>query len=57
MAEVMQEVGGDGFMFSGLITRRGVTEVTDGLVPVLRRRGLARDHYTHAHFRDNLHEF
>lgn len=57
MAEVMQEVGGDGFMFSGPITRRGVTEVTDGLVPVLRRRGLVRDHYTHAHFRDTLNEF
>ena len=48
MADVMQEVGGDGFMFSGLITRRGVTEVTDGLV----RRSCAR-----AQFRDNLLEF
>ena len=57
MAEVMQDVGGDGFMFSLPVTRRAITEVTDGLVPVLRRRGLTRDRYSHAHFRDNLHEF
>lgn len=57
MEEVMQEVGGDGFMFSGLVTRRMITEITDGLVPVLRRRGSVRDHYEHAHFHDNLHAF
>jgi FMN-dependent oxidoreductase (nitrilotriacetate monooxygenase family) len=57
MAEVMQEVGGDGFMFTGLVTRRYVAEVTDGLVPALQRRGLVRTAYEHKHFRDNLMAF
>ncbi len=39
MAEVMQEVGGDGFVFTGNLTRRYVAEVTDGLAPALQRRG------------------
>jgi len=54
MAEVMEEVGGDGFMFSGPVTRRFVAEVTDGVVPALQRRGLVRTAYEHQHFRDNL---
>ncbi len=57
MAEVMQEVGGDGFMFAGAVTRRYVAEITDGLVPALQRRGVVRSAYSHAHFRDNLLEF
>jgi FMN-dependent oxidoreductase (nitrilotriacetate monooxygenase family) len=54
MAEVMQEVGGDGFVFTGPLTRRYVAEITDGVVPILQRRGLARTAYAHRHFRDNL---
>jgi FMN-dependent oxidoreductase (nitrilotriacetate monooxygenase family) len=55
MAEVMQEVGGDGFLFSlPNVTRRLIAEVTDGLVPALQRRGLVRRGYEHAQFRDNL---
>ncbi len=55
MAEVMQEVGGDGFLFSmPNVSRRTIAEVTDGLVPVLQRRGLTRKAYEHAQFRDNL---
>ena len=54
MAEMMEEVGGDGFMFSGPVTRRFVAEVTDGVVPALQRRGLVRTAYEHQHFRDNL---
>lgn len=54
MAEVMEEVGGDGFMFSGLVTRRFVAEIADGVVPALQRRGLVRTAYEHEHFRDNL---
>jgi alkanesulfonate monooxygenase SsuD/methylene tetrahydromethanopterin reductase-like flavin-dependent oxidoreductase (luciferase family) len=54
MAEMMEEVGGDGFMFSGPVTRRYVAEITDGLVPELQRRGLVRKAYEHRHFRDNL---
>ena len=57
MAEVMEEVGGDGFMISGSINRRYVAEIADGLVPALQRRGLVRSQYSHRHLRDNLLEF
>jgi FMN-dependent oxidoreductase (nitrilotriacetate monooxygenase family) len=58
MAEIMQEVGGDGFLFAGSsVTRRDVAEVTDGLVPELQRRGLVRTEYSSVQFRDNLREF
>ncbi len=39
------------------LTRKYITEITDGLIPALQRRGLARTDYTHHHFRDNLLEF
>lgn len=57
LAELMEEAGGDGFVIAGPLTRRYIAEVTDGLVPLLQRRGLVRDGYNHAHFRDNLMEF
>jgi FMN-dependent oxidoreductase (nitrilotriacetate monooxygenase family) len=58
MGEIMEEVGGDGFLFSmPNISRRTLAEVEDGLVPALQARGLVRAAYTHAHFRDNLLEF
>jgi FMN-dependent oxidoreductase (nitrilotriacetate monooxygenase family) len=60
MDELMQEVGGDGFLItspSNQLDRRYVTEITDGLVPALQRRGVVRTGYTHEHFRDNLLEF
>ena len=58
MQDVMQEVGGDGFLlFNGDFTRRYIMEITDGLVPELKRRGLTRTGYPHKHFRDNLMEF
>lgn len=57
MAEIMQEVGGDGFMITGPVTRRYVAEITDGLVPALQKRGVVRCGYGHAQFRDNLLEF
>ncbi len=58
MAEVMQHVGGDGFLFSlPNVSRRSVAEVADGLVPALQKRGLVRTAYSHAQFRDNLLEF
>jgi alkanesulfonate monooxygenase SsuD/methylene tetrahydromethanopterin reductase-like flavin-dependent oxidoreductase (luciferase family) len=57
MGEIMEEVGGDGFMFSGPVTRRYVAEITDGIVPALQRLGLVRTVYTHRHFRDNLFAF
>lgn len=57
MAEVMQEVGGDGFVFQGNLSRRYIAEITDGLAPALQRRGLVRTAYEHDHFRDNLFAF
>lgn len=57
MVEVMQQVGGDGFVFSGPLSRRYAAEVVDGVVPALQRRGLVRRGYEHAHFRDNLFAF
>jgi FMN-dependent oxidoreductase (nitrilotriacetate monooxygenase family) len=58
MQEVMEEVGGDGFlMFNAFFDRRYVMEVCDGLVPELQRRGLTRKAYAHKHLKDNLLEF
>jgi alkanesulfonate monooxygenase SsuD/methylene tetrahydromethanopterin reductase-like flavin-dependent oxidoreductase (luciferase family) len=58
MGEVMEEAGGDGFLFSlPNVNRRTLAEVEDGLVPALQDRGLVRSAYTHRHFRDNLLEF
>ena len=58
MAEIMQEVGGDGFLiFNSYFDRRYVIEVCDGLVPELQRRGLTRKAYAHKHLKDNLLEF
>jgi FMN-dependent oxidoreductase (nitrilotriacetate monooxygenase family) len=60
MGEVMEEIGGDGFLITSpsmRLSRRYITEVTDGLVPALQRRGLARTNYTFNQFRDNLLEF
>jgi long-chain alkane monooxygenase len=54
MAGLMEEVGGDGFIFTGTVTRRYVAEITDGVVPALQKRGLARVGYRHEQFRDNL---
>lgn len=60
MAEVMEAVGGDGF----LITRPGwdltsqyIGSITDGLVPELQRLGLARTEYTQPTLRETLREF
>lgn len=58
MQEVMEEVGGDGFLiFNTYFDRRYISEVCDGLVPELQRRGLIRKAYAHRHLKDNLLEF
>ncbi len=58
MDEAMQEVGGDGFLLVlPNVSRKTVTEVTDGLIPALQQRGLVRRAYAHKQFRDNLLEF
>jgi FMN-dependent oxidoreductase (nitrilotriacetate monooxygenase family) len=60
MGEIMQGVGGDGFLISTPFqrtSRRFVNEVTEGLVPALQRRGLARTEYRSTTLRDTLKEF
>ena len=60
MEEMMDEVGGDGFLITRQnlrLTRQYISEITDSLVPALQKRGLVRTGYTHEHFRDNLLEF
>jgi alkanesulfonate monooxygenase SsuD/methylene tetrahydromethanopterin reductase-like flavin-dependent oxidoreductase (luciferase family) len=57
MGEIMDEVGGDGFLIRTMVTRKNITEITDGLAPVLRRRGLIRSSYTYDTLRENLLEF
>jgi hypothetical protein len=54
MGEVIEETGADGFLFGNSIDRRSVGEITDGLVPALRRRGLVRTSYDSEIFRENL---
>ena len=58
MEEIMQEVGGDGFLFFlGDVSRKSVAEITDGLIPALQQRGLTRRGFGGKHLRDNLLEF
>ena len=60
MGAVMDEVGGDGFLITSPVmrlNRRYVTEITDGLVPELQKRGLVRSEYTTTMLRDHLREF
>jgi FMN-dependent oxidoreductase (nitrilotriacetate monooxygenase family) len=60
MGEVMEEVGGDGFLITTpvlRVSRRYLVEIADGLVPALQKRGLTRTAYKHEMLRDNLLEF
>jgi FMN-dependent oxidoreductase (nitrilotriacetate monooxygenase family) len=60
LGQLMDEVGGDGFLITrpGLhLSRRYVSEITEGLVPALQRRGLTRSGYSGRTLRDNLLEF
>ncbi|MEV1294198.1 NtaA/DmoA family FMN-dependent monooxygenase [Pseudonocardia sp. NPDC049635] len=54
MGEVITETGADGYLIANPIDRRSVSEICDGLVPALRKRGLVRTAYEGATFRDNL---
>ena len=55
LSEMIDEIGGDGFLImNGELTRRYVTEITDGLIPELQRLGVVRKRYEHSLFRDNL---
>jgi FMN-dependent oxidoreductase (nitrilotriacetate monooxygenase family) len=57
MEAAMEHVGGDGFLLSGVITRRYITELVDGLIPVLQRRGRTRTAYSGKTLRENLMAF
>lgn len=54
MGEIMDEVGGDGFLIYLPTTRMNMAIISDGLAPALRRRGLIREEYTEPTLRDNL---
>ena len=54
MGEIMDEVGGDGFLIHGVMNRARVTEICDGLAPQLRRRNLIRSDYPYSTFKENL---
>jgi long-chain alkane monooxygenase len=57
MGDIMEEVGGDGFILFPEVTRRSISEIADGLAPALRRRGLTRTDYSYDNLRDNLLEY
>jgi alkanesulfonate monooxygenase SsuD/methylene tetrahydromethanopterin reductase-like flavin-dependent oxidoreductase (luciferase family) len=58
MIEAMAEIGGDGLLFTEPLSRRNVSEITDGLIPALRRRGATRKSYATGNtLRDTLMEF
>jgi long-chain alkane monooxygenase len=60
MGEVMEAVGGDGFLLSSpgmRNSRRYINEICEGLVPALQRRGLVRTEYSFDMLRDTLLEF
>ena len=57
MDELMQAVGGDGFLIMNSCTRKMIAEVTDGVVPALQKRGLVRSQYSSGCFRSNVFEF
>jgi FMN-dependent oxidoreductase (nitrilotriacetate monooxygenase family) len=57
MEEIIQHVGGDGFLITEPLSRRSIAEISDGLARALRRRGLLRSSYDHALFKENLRAF
>ncbi|WP_211109976.1 NtaA/DmoA family FMN-dependent monooxygenase [Acuticoccus mangrovi] len=60
MGEVMDEVGGDGFLISSpfqKVSREYILQVCEGLVPALQRRGLTRTSYAEPTLRENLKAF
>lgn len=57
MQAVMEEVGGDGFLFGSSMSPSYIGTIVDQIVPALRRRGLVRTGYDHSTFRENLMEF
>jgi alkanesulfonate monooxygenase SsuD/methylene tetrahydromethanopterin reductase-like flavin-dependent oxidoreductase (luciferase family) len=60
MGEAMEGVGGDGFLISApymRVSKQYITEICEGLIPALQRRGLVRTAYSSPHLRGTLREF
>jgi FMN-dependent oxidoreductase (nitrilotriacetate monooxygenase family) len=60
LAAAADAIGGDGFLISTpfqRLNRRYYTEICEGLVPALQRRGLVRTEYTKSTLRETLREF
>lgn len=61
MGEIMEEVGGDGFLITRpnttIISRQYILDICEGLVPALQKLGLARTAYTKTTLRETLREF
>ncbi|WP_375287333.1 NtaA/DmoA family FMN-dependent monooxygenase [Sphingomonas sp.] len=57
MGDIVEEVGGDGFLIAAHIKPNYVSDICDRLVPVLQKRGLTRTAYEHETFRENLMAF
>jgi FMN-dependent oxidoreductase (nitrilotriacetate monooxygenase family) len=59
MAEIIQEVGGDGFLIGNPVVpgRRGILDLTEGLMPALQSRGVVRSELEGRTLRENLRAF
>jgi alkanesulfonate monooxygenase SsuD/methylene tetrahydromethanopterin reductase-like flavin-dependent oxidoreductase (luciferase family) len=60
MAEVMEEVGGDGFLITKPgwnLSRSYIADICDGLIPELQRLGVVRTQYGKSTLRETLREF
>jgi len=60
MGDAMEGVGGDGFLISApymRVSKQYITEICEGLIPALQRRGLVRSAYSSPHLRGTLREF
>jgi len=55
--EIMEEVGGDGFLIHLPTTRLAIAQMCDGVAPILQRRGSIRSGFEHRTFRENLFAF
>jgi FMN-dependent oxidoreductase (nitrilotriacetate monooxygenase family) len=57
LGDVYGATGGDGFLFANEIDRLTISQITDGLIPALQRRGLTRREYDAPTMRGNLTAF
>ena len=61
MGMIMEEIGGDGFLITRphttFVSRQYISDICEGLVPALQRRGLVREAYSCPTLRETLREF